>query len=410
MARLAALVLLLLAGCARVSAPHEVPAVTLAEPAGLATVEAHTQSPIVGGNRAAILLNGDEIFPAMLEAIRGATRTVTFAQYYYGDGPIAAEVAAALAERCGAGLPVHVLLDGVGALGVPGEHVERMERAGCAVAWFRPVRPWTIRRVNNRMHRRILVVDGRVGFTGGSGISEKWMGDGRTADHWRDTDVRVEGPVVRQLQTAFAESWREVTGVMLAGHGYFPRLEPAGPLTAQVVWSSPASGSFEAYLLFMLAIESSGRSILITNPYFVPDDRMSDALIRAARRGVRVVALVPGRIDHNIVRHASRRGFGPLLLAGIEIHEYVPALLHAKTIVVDGLFASIGSVNLDNRSFALNEELNVAVYDRGFAERLERVFAEDLRHARRVTYEQWKARGLRARMLELIAAPVRSLL
>jgi cardiolipin synthase len=307
------LLLPLVAACARVGAPYEVPAVTLAEPAGLATVEAHTQSPILGGNRATLLLNGDAIFPAMLEAIQSATRTITLAQYYYEDGSLAARMAAALAERCGAGVRVHVLLDGVGALAAPREHVERLERAGCAVGWFRPIRPWTVRRVNNRMHRRILVVDGRVGFTGGSGIGDKWLGDGRTADHWRETDVRVEGPAVRQLQTAFAESWREVTGHMLAGDAYFPRLEAGGPLPVQVVWSSPASGSFEAYLLFMLAIESSRRSILITNPYFVPDDRMADALLRAARRGVRVVALVPGQIDHNIVRHASRRGFGPLL-------------------------------------------------------------------------------------------------
>src|SRR5438477_8910424 len=347
----------------------------------------------------------------MLEAIRGAQHTITYAQYFYEDGPISRDLAEAVAGRCRAGVGVNVLLDSFGSISMPGEYVDLMRASGCHLAWFRTLSPFAIRRYNNRNQRRILVIDGRVGFTGGSGVSRKWMGNGRTEHHWRDTDVRIEGPAVEYLQAAFVESWLEATGVVLGGEAYFPRpIEPRGQVYAQVVKSSPAAGSFAMYTTLLLAVNSAQRSIHITNPYFVIDARMRDALIAARRRNVRVLVLVPGSIDHNIVRQASRRQFGDLLKAGVELYEYPPPPLHSKTMVIDGVWATIGSTNLDNRSFAVNDELNVIVYNRAVAQRLENAFGDDLAHSRRVTLKAWKSRGLTARLLETLALPIRDLL
>jgi cardiolipin synthase len=320
------------AGCAHVYPVAALPSVAVGEPSFIPTVEAYTSAPIVPGNTVELLLNGEQIFPALVAAIRGARHTITYGQYFYEDGAVAREIASALAERCRAGVGVNVLLDSFGALGMPDEYVDLLRRSGCHVAYFRPLARSIFQRASHRNRRRILVVDGRVGFTGGSGVSRKWMGNGRVQDHWRDTDVRMEGPVVEYLQGAFAENWLEASGVVLGGDAYFPRPVPApGTVHAQVVRSSPRGGSFAMYTLFLLAITSARESISITNPYFVPDDKMREALTQAARRGVRVSVLVPGAIDHNLVRQASRANFGALLKAGVEIHEYRPALLHAKT-------------------------------------------------------------------------------
>jgi cardiolipin synthase len=387
------------------------PQLILGEPSFFPTLEAYAGSPIVGGNAVDVLLNGEQIFPSVLDGIRAAQRTITYAQYYFEDGPVARDIADALTERCLAGIGVSVLLDSFGSLNMPREYVERMRSAGCHVVWFRPLSQYVFRRYFHRNHRRILVVDGRLGFTGGAGVSRKWMGNGRIMDHWRDTDVRVEGPVVEYLQAAFAENWLEATGMVLGGEAYFPRpTEPRGQVYAQIARSSPAGGSTAMYTTLLLALSSARRSVLVTNPYFVLDDTMRQAVLRTVRRGVRIAVLVPAVIDHNIVRQASRAQFGDLLRAGVEIYEYTPALLHAKTMVVDGVWATIGSTNLDNISFAVNDELNLIVYDRGVAGRLERIFEEDLGVSRQVTYEAWKKRGLGARLLEVLAFPIRDLL
>lgn len=409
---LIALVFLLasVAACARVHPHVALPPLALGEPSFFPTLEAYTATPIVGGNRVTILLNGDEIYPSMLDAIRAARTTIAYAQYYYADGAISEQIANALAERCRAGIGVNVLLDAFGTLAMPTEYTAILKRSGCHVAFFRPLsRVWG--RPNNRNHRRILVVDGRIGFAGGSGVSWKWMGDGRKPEHWRDTDVRVEGPVVEYLQGAFAENWLEATGVVLGGNPYFPRpVEAEGNAYAQVIRSSPAGGSFAMYTIFLLALSSARHTIYITNPYFVPDPKMAEALIQAVRRGVRVVVLVPGAIDHNLVRQASRAQYGRLLKAGVEIYEYRAGLLHAKTMVIDGVWSTVGSTNLDNRSFALNDELNIAIYNRAVGRRLEQVFADDLAHASRVDYRRWRARSAVDRFLELLATPFRDLM
>ena len=376
---------LVLSGCT-LSRPHYItPDVRIGEPAFSRAMEAHTVSPTVGGNRAEILLNGEQIFPAMLSAIRSATATITFANFIYEDGEIAGRMASTLAERCRAGVKVHVLLDAVGSSNMPRRYWTEMEDAGCRVAHYHSLNPFAIKRINHRNHRRILVVDGRIGFTGGTGVGEQWTGDGRQPDHWRQTDVRVEGPIVRSLQAAFAENWRDATGMLLGGDDYFPDLESRGSLAIQSVKSSPASGAAEAYLLFRLAIDGARSSIYLTNPYFVPDDAMADSLVAAARRGVRVSIITAGvaqGVLDRLVRQASRAHFPRASRAGIKFYEYGPALLHAKTMVVDDQWVSIGSANLDNRSFALNNELNLVFLDRGVARRLVDVFNQDLAYAR----------------------------
>jgi cardiolipin synthase len=400
------------ASCARVQSHYVLPNLAVSDPSFLPTLEAYT-STALGGNIVDLLLNGDEIFPAALGAIRSARETITYAQYFYEEGAIGLEVAEALAERCRAGVRVHVLLDGFGTLLIPAEYRDSMTRAGCEVSTFRPLSPLALLtpfgfgKSNNRSHRRILVVDGRVGFTGGVGVSPKWLGNGRKKGHWRQTDVRMEGPVVASLQGAFVENWLEATGNVLGGEPYFPKPSRRGSVVAQVVRSSPGGGSFSMYTMFLLAMSSARRSIYITNPYFLPDDRMTRALTEAAERGVRVVLLLPGAIDNNIVRQASRSQFGELLEAGIEIYEYQAGLLHAKTMTVDGLWATIGSTNLDTRSFVLNDEVNAVVYHNQVVGQLEKVFADDLTYSRKIDLEEWRNRNLKDHMLEVLSIPVR---
>jgi cardiolipin synthase A/B len=392
------LAVLLCLGCAEVIKVYTIPEITLGEASFLPTIEAYTDTPIVHGNRIEILFNGDETFPAMLRDIKKARYTITFAQYLYKDGPIARDLAQALSERCRLGVQAHVLIDSQGSSDIPDEISAVMREAGCHVEFFHKVDlpqiifPWKLVSYNYRNHRRILVIDGQIGFTGGYGISEAWMGD---------------GPAVQHLQAAFVESWLETTGVALGGKGYFPRLEPRGNIPAQMVKSSPAGGSFQNYLLFLLSISSAKKSILITNPYFIPDDRIVDALLRAAARGVRVVVLVPGKIDVQLTYRASRSNYGRMLLGGIQIFEYTAALMHAKTMVVDGVWATLGSTNFDNRSFALNEELNLTVYHADVARRLHDAFEDDLKYSKQITYEEWKARGLKERFFELFAWPLK---
>ena len=386
---------LLLAGCS-LSHPHYIaPDVHVGVPAFARTLEAHTLSSPIGGNRAELLLNGDQIFPAMLTAIRRARATITFANFIFEDGAIAQEMTAALAERCRAGVRVHVLLDAVGSSQMPRRYRTELTEAGCRFAWFHSLNPFALKRINHRNHRRILVVDGRVGFTGGIGVGTNWTGDGREVGHWRQTDVRVEGPVVRLLQAAFAENWRDATGTLLGGDAYFPPAERRGELAIQSVKSSPASGSAEAYLLFLLAIDGARSSIYLTNPYFVPDSAMADALVRAAKRGVQVSVITAGATQgvlDRLVRRASHAHYARATKAGVKMYEYGPALLHAKTLVVDARWVSIGSANLDNRSFALNNELNVVFLDPGIATRLIAVFRQDLQFARPVKEDELQHR------------------
>jgi cardiolipin synthase A/B len=401
--------LAVLPACTRSQPQYLVPHLEASHTSFARTVEAHTLSPRVPGNGVTLLLNGDEIFPAMLTAIRSARRTITFTTYLYEDGDIAEQVAEALAERCRAGVGVNVLVDAVGSHRMTREVRETLQRSGCHFERFRPLNPLNIRRVNGRTHRRVLVVDGRLAFTGGSGIGARWAGNGRHPGYWRQTDVQVEGPIVRHLQGAFVELWRDSTGMILGGDEYFPDLPRRGDIVAQSVKSSPGGGSTEAYTLFLLSIESARASVNITTPYFLPDEQISTALVNAVRRGVRVSVLIAGVADNLVdrtVRVASRQALGRVLAGGVKVYEYTGALLHSKTLVIDGTWASVGSVNLDNRSFALNHELNLAVHDPGVARRLDAIFQDDLQFAHEVTYEAWRRRGA-ARILEWFFVPLR---
>jgi cardiolipin synthase len=406
------LLVFFLSSCAKVISVQELPPIALGEATFFPTIEAHTDAPIVAGNRIEILLNG-QTFQVMLRDIKAAKSTITFAQYLFEGGELAREFAEAFAERCRAGVEANILLDSHGSGKTPAAILALMRDAGCHVEFFRRVEapaiffPWKLLQYNYRNHRRILVIDGRIGFTGGYGIADTWLGDGRTDKQWRETNARMEGPIVKFLQASFAESWLETTAIAIGGQGYFPRLEPIGKLPAQIVSSSPAGGSFQNYMLFLLSINSAKKSILITNPYFIPDAVMSEALLKAVSRGVRVTVLAPGKIDSRLTYVASRSHYGELLLGGVEIYEYQAALMHAKTMVIDGIWATIGSTNFDNRSFALNQELNLTVYDGGLTQRLETIFYEDLKYAKKITYEEWQARSIWERLWEFVAFPVK---
>jgi cardiolipin synthase len=345
------------------------------------------------GNRAQALVNGDEIFPAMLAAIRAARRTITFETYVYYSGRVGAEFSRALAERARAGVKVHVIFDAVGAGKIDEKFVDEMKAAGVEVERYNPVRWYTLARMNNRTHRKLLVVDGSVGFTGGAGIADEWAGDAQDPKHWRDTHFRVEGPVVAQMQAAFMENWIEITGEVLHGEAYFPPLARAGGETAQFFVSSPGGGGESMQLMVLLSIAAAAKRLAISASYFVPDDVEVRALADAARRGARVQIIVPGpHNDAEVVRRASRASWGELLEAGVEIYEYQPTMYHCKVLIADGLWVSVGSTNFDQRSFAVNDEANLNVLDAGFAGAQERIFAADLARSRRVTLEQWRAR------------------
>jgi len=361
--------------------------------------------PVVAGNRVDALENGDEIFPAMLAAIRAARRTINFETYIYWSGDIGRVFADALAERARAGVGIHLLLDWVGSSKIDKALIAEMERAGVEVKMYHPLSWYHLARLNNRTHRKILVVDGRVGFTGGVGIADKWQGHAQDADHWREAHFRAEGPVVAQMQATFLDNWTRVTGAVLHGPDYFPPTTGVGDSGAQMFMSSPHGGAESMHLMYLLAVTSSTRSIDLSSAYFVPDDLTVSAMIDALNRGVRLRVIVPGPIsDAEVVRRASRANWGALLAAGAQIFEYQPTMFHCKVLVVDGVMVSVGSTNFDNRSFRLNDEANLNVYDPTFARAQIDVFERDLVHSRRVTYEEWRATPWWQRLEERAAA------
>ena len=348
---------------------------------------------LVAGNRAEALVNGREIFPAMLQAIRSAERTISFETYIYWSGEIGREFAEALSERARAGVAVHVLLDWVGSSKMDEALLAEMQEAGVAIQRYNRPRWYNIGRLNNRTHRKLLVVDGRVGFTGGVGIADEWQGDAQDPGHWRDTHFRIEGPVVAQMQSAFMDNWVEVTGEVLHDERYFPAIERRGEQFAQVFTSSPGGGSESMQLMYLLSIAAAQRSIRLSASYFVPDEVSLAMFVAALERGVRVQIILPGpHIDAGVVRRASRSTWGPLLRAGAEIYEYQPTMFHCKVMIVDELWTSVGSTNFDNRSFAVNDEANLNVYDEAFARRQVELFEHDLERSRRITLEEWEAR------------------
>lgn len=358
---------------------------------------------MVGGNRAVILNNGDEIFPAMTQAIREARATVNLESYIFKDDKAGKIMADALMEAARRGVEVRVLVDGTGSK-FSGPLLDRMRQAGVKARVFRPIRLWSLLKIAHRTHRKILVVDGTISFTGGFCIADKWLGDARNPKEWRDTMVQVTGPVSAQMQGIFSEDWTFTTGEILAGDKLYPRIAPEGDVLAQAIKVSHGDSSSLAAMLYYVAIQSARKSVHIQNAYFVPTPQIRKALIQAAKRGVDVRIMVPGRhIDEPLVRMASRLRYGELLTAGVRIFEYNRTMMHNKNAVIDGLFSTIGSINFDARSIHENAEESLAFYDRDFGARMEAMFAEDEKNCREITYESWKKRGLEQRLAELVS-------
>jgi len=365
----------------------------------LTTMVGATGVPFIHNNNVTILNNGDEFYPAMLEAIANAKKTITMETYIFWPGETGLKFAEAMADRCRSGVRVKLLLDAFGSLSIGKDIQNVLKEAGCQVAWYNRISPRTIGRFNLRNHRKSLIVDGRVAFTGGAGIGDQWTGNGQDLAHWHDVQIRVEGPGATSLQTGFAQNWLETTGELVSGAEYYPPTDSSGNVSTQTIFSSPKSGSSAIRIMYDVSIISARKTIYIANPYFIPDDSLLEILVEARRRGVDVKIMVAGiHNDMRVSRYASIHLYGLLLEAGIEIYEYNRTMLHQKTMVVDHTWATVGTTNFDSRSFSLDEESNVCVYDRKLAEKLESIFKEDLKHCDRVTLDEWRHRGIRKRV------------
>ena len=371
----------------------------------LATIAGATGVPGLRGNSIEVLNNGDEFYPVMLREIAGARESITIEAYIYWAGEIGRKFADALAAKARQGIPVKILLDAVGSATIGTEILETLESGRCQLAWYNRIHWYTIGRFNHRTHRKSLIIDGRVAFTGGAGIADVWRGRAQSPEQWRDTQIRLAGPAVMPLQTGFAQNWLKTTGELLSGAMFYPEHEPAGPLAVQTVMSSPESGASSVRVIHYLPIVCSQKSIYIANPYFVPDQAAIDTLVAAKRRGVDVRIMIAAKHNDNwLARKNSTRLYGRLLEAGIVILEYNKTMLHQKTMVADGQWVLIGTTNFDNRSFAHNEETSVCLRDTRLAHQMEQAFLDDMRACERVALEAWRKRGLWEKSLEAVAS------
>lgn len=369
------------------------------------TLAGTTGVPLLGDSGAAILNNGDAFYPAMLEAIAEARESVTIEAYIYWAGEVGRKFALALAEKASSGVPVKILLDAVGSATIGKDILRILDLGGCQVAWYNPIRWYSIGRFNYRTHRKSLIIDGRVGFTGGAGIADHWVGNAQDHEHWRDIQIRLEGPAVTPLQTGFAQNWLESTGELLSDPRYFSSGGSKGRLRMQTIMSSPETGASTVRIMYFLSIVCARKSIYIATPYFVPDPVALDTLIDAKKRGVDVRIMVTGIWSDNwLARQNGVRLYGRLLRAGIQILEFNRTMLHQKTMVVDGVWSTIGTTNFDSRSFALNEETNVCIYDADVGEELRRIFMEDTTGCEQIRYETWRHRGTWAKSKEFLAS------
>ena len=363
----------------------------------------------IEGNAVELLQNGDEYFPAMLDAIRHAEKTINFEAYIFYSDEVGRSFRDVLCERARAGVEVRVLLDGLGSSwSLDNSDVGEMKKAGCKFAYYHPTQSWRIDRTNRRTHRRVLVIDGRLGFTGAIGFAKHWAGHAQDKEHWRDQQARVRGPLVAKLQAAFQEHWAKTAGEALSGADQFPELAPAGTLKGQLVTSHSFSMA-PVPLLQAIAFAAATQRIWITNAYCTPTPDQVELLTKAARRGVDVRLLLPGENnDQPLTKSAGRTAYGHLLAGGVKIFEFQPTMIHVKSMVVDGIFAMVGSSNLDSRSAEINEELDVVIYDRDFGKGMEEIFTRDLSRSRQYTIEQFRNRSLWERTIEWLALPFRS--
>jgi cardiolipin synthase A/B len=362
----------------------------------LYTIQSTCQAALHHGNRVTILTDGAAFYPAMLEAIRGATHSINMECYIFQEGRIADQFIDALAERARNGVNVTIVVDAIGSFNMWGRPVARLRAAGCRIQAYQRLRWYSLHRFNNRTHRELLIVDGRIAFAGGAGLADWWAypTEGRSRP-WRDTMARIEGPVVAALQGVAAENWLECCGEILTGADYFPSLAPQAETTAFVVKSSPSDRATASRVAFQLLMEGADQTVRISTPYFLPDRALRRALVNIAQRGVAITVIVPGReTDQKWVRLASRRSWGALLKSGVRIFEYRGAMTHAKVLLVDGLWAVIGTTNIDNRSFEHNDEVNVAMRDPAVAARLLEDFERDLASSVEMTLDRWQRRPL----------------
>jgi len=379
------------------------------DPQFLRTVSVLLGPGVIEGNKATALINGDQFFPVMLDEIRKAKKSITFETYIYWSGQIGQQFADALSERALAGIKVHVILDWMGTSRMDPVYIKQMRQSGVQVEIYHPLKWWDIGRLNIRTHRKLLVIDGKVGFTGGAGVADVWGGNSQDEEHWRDSHFKLEGPAVSQMQAAFVDNWMKSRAEVLHGEDYFPALEPAGHHLAQVFQSSPREGSESVEVMYLLSIAAARKHIRLSAAYFVPDKISIEALVQARKRGVEVEIILPGaKTDVIVVRRASRSSWGRLLAAGVKIYEYQPAMYHCKVMVVDDVWVSVGSANFDNRSFRLNDEANLNVYSREFAAEQIRTFEADKRLSLPVSYQAWKNRSIPTRIREWLANRIRS--
>lgn len=355
-----------------------------------------TQSSLEQGNAVEVLQNGDGFFPLVFRDVAAARVSVHVESYIWYDGQLSRQFVQLLAKKAREGVEVRVLVDGSGGKAVKGEQQKTLEAAGVHVALFHPPRFRDLGRINNRDHRKLVIIDGRIGYTGGFGFADEWTGHAQDKKHYRDTGLRLAGPVVLRMQAAFTENWIEETGEIPADDKSFPHTAPAGNIPAHVAYTSPTGSISSVQILYYLAIKSAKREIIIQNPYLLPDDAAIKALEEAVQRGVDVKIMVPSddATDNAIVQHASHHHFGTLLKRGVKIWEYKQTLLHQKVIIVDGIWSSVGSTNFDDRSFQLNDEINVGVLDAGIAQQLRAAFAADLPYAKQRHFDEWQKRSL----------------
>ena len=385
-----------------------VPECSVTNPVFAESLAAIVGAPFVDGNRITPLVNGDEIFPAMLRAIDSATNTVNLENYLWRSGPLSDEFVAAVCERARAGVEVRVITDALGSIRLNDSDVRRMRAAGVELHFYNPPRLHGLPKLNFRDHRKLLIVDGKVGFTGGVCIADEWTGDAETKEQWRETHFQVEGPAVAQLQGVFAANWLKTEGELLFGPRFFPPIAPQGVSVTQAFRSGPRDGREIARLVYLSAIAAAKTNIRIAQSYFVPDDLAKQALIDAQKRGVKVEIITPGHTDAGPVRMASRWLWPELLHAGTAIYEYGPAMYHCKFMIVDDYFVTAGSVNFDERSFRINDESNINVLDRDLAAALIAQFERDKAQSRQMTPRRLRRTPWYGRLYENFSALFRS--
>jgi cardiolipin synthase len=399
-------------GVCSLSTPQEAPpqygldhAIEVGSQEFLDTMAGSADIQFLPGNTLKVLNNGDRFYPAMLQDIDQAERSITVEAYIYWAGEVGITFAKAFAAGAQRGVKVKLLLDAIGSQSIGNEIIKILEDGGCHIAWYNPIRITRLRRINNRTHRKSLILDGRIGYTGGAGIADHWTGDAQDAEHWRDMQIRIEGPAVRPLQSGFAHNWLECTGELVTGPDFYPTLTAVGPLALQTIMSSPETGASSVRVMYFLAISAARKTIDIANPYFVPDHVSIDLFRDAVKRGVRVRVMVAGSSnDTHVTRLNSLRLYGALLKAGVQVFEYNRTMMHHKIMVVDGLWSTVGTTNFDNRSFSHNEENNVCVCDESVAAELAATFAHDIAVCEVVTFDGWKKRGLPLKTAEALAS------